>query len=492
MPKVEDNQSADELYEKISSRINTPEPEKVPFYKQPWLVTSFSAAAVLIVLIAAVTWLSNGTYNTANEGDNADSAESSSESAEVQKDQSEEKQFSSNDSNTESNEDSESKASGNGSSQDNASTFNSDSNDSESKSNTPESEHNTESNDNNAGINSTEENQSDRNRSSSEPSEGSEEGNIASQKNNKSEEDSSNEANLTSQDQEENRKKEIGGHHKKELSYVTFERAHNQFATVSLIGKGSNAVVPITIMAPPNWGTVNEVYNSVARSVKAEKWGFQEYAFKDVTFNLQRDQNKVTVNFPKDYNLPQGKKEEQNFVKALQEMFRPHNIDKIILQRNGASGITFKTLGEMKAISIQELSGRAYLMYQNGESKEGFLAPKDLEKQTLENALDVMKQGISSDLIRPVIPNDVKIDQITKRDKTLQLNFSDDTSFGENPVAMLDAILMTAKSFGFKEVKFTNTPKKEYGYGRYQLNNPIPVPDLINPQSFSFPPGTAP
>ncbi|KGX83614.1 GerMN domain-containing protein [Pontibacillus marinus] len=448
MPEVEDSQTPDELYNKISSRLNSAKPDKTPFYKQPWVVTTISAAAVLLFLITTMSWLFDGTYNTANDG--AESKDSSSE-ANMERFQEESESSASEGGDNSANGDS-------AGSQDQGKTFDSKADDG--------AQQNGDQNNKDANINSIA------------PSEGDE-----------SNSTESSEGNITS---EENKKQEIGGHSKLEQSYVFPKRPHDKFATIALMGTNSDVVIPITIIAPPNWGSVNEVYNSIARSVKADEWGIQEYAFKDVTFNLKKDQNLVEANFPKSYSLPQEEIKEQNLLYALKEMFRPHGIQKIQLQRDGNAGVNFPNMGVKKEIQIEALSGRAYMLYQNGENRPGFLAPVSIKDQTIANALNHMKKGLPAKNVKPVIPQNATFKSIKGQGETLQITLTNDSSFGDKPLAMIEAILLTAKSYGYKEVKFNNAPQQEYGYGAYNLNEAIQVPDLLNPKPFNFPPGTAP
>lgn len=435
MPKVEDQQTSDELYEKISSRMNAEETPKTPFYKQPWLVTSVSAAAVLIFAIITFSWLMDGTYNTADQN-----SESANDHTNMER------------------KIEEHKGNADGSAQEGeAGTF------SEGESSDEASE------EGQPGISSVPENNSSEDRlpDSSDNAEG-----------------GANDNSIT--------KQEIGGQMFIDESYVFFDRPHDKFATIALTGVNSSSLIPVTIIAPPNWGSVDEVYNSISRSVHAKDWGVQEYAFKDVTFHLEKDQNTVTANFPEGYQLPQGELEEQNFINALKEMFRPHEIKTINVQRNGERGLTFENMGELEEITIEPLNGRAYLMYKNGEQQPGFLSPVTLEEQTIETAFKVMQEGVSTDYLIPVIPEGVSFTSIEKQDNRLELTFNNGADLGGDPIKVIESILVTAKSFGFTEVKFHNAPKQKYGYGNYQMDKTIPVPDLINPKPFNYPPGTAP
>jgi len=448
MPEVEDRQTPDELYNNISSRLKSAEPDKTPFYKQPWVVSTLSAAAVLLFLITTMSWLFDGTYDTAE-----DSGESSSEEANMESFQEESESSTS--------EGGDSSANGDGaSSQDQGKAFDSKADEGAQK--------NGDVNNKDANINS-----------------------IAPSEEDKSNSTESSEGNIT-KEAEENKKKEIGGHHKLEQSYVFASRPHDKFATVAVMGSDSNVIIPITIIAPPNWGSVNEVYNSISRSIRADEWGLQEYAFKDVTFNLKKDQNLVVANFPQNYPLPEGESKEQNLIHALKEMFRPHGIQKIQLQREGNNGLNFSTIGVKKEIQIEALSGRAYMFYQNGENRPGFLIPVSIKEKTIANALNLMKKGVSAKNVKPVIPKSAKFESIKSQGDTLQITLTNDSNLGDKPMAMIEAILLTAKSYGFTEVKFNNAPKQKYGNGVYNLNEAIQVPDLLNPKPFSFPPGTAP
>ncbi|WP_156321307.1 hypothetical protein [Halolactibacillus sp. JCM 19043] len=68
-------------------------------------------------------------------------------------------------------------------------------------------------------------------------------------------------------------------------------------------------------------------------------------------------------------------------------------------------------------------------------------------------------------------------------DGEIRLTFDEHKLFGDNPetIDMIEAILMTAKSFDFGHVSISIKGLDSHQVGPYSLGEPLPLPVAINP-----------
>jgi hypothetical protein len=83
--------------------------------------------------------------------------------------------------------------------------------------------------------------------------------------------------------------------------------------------------------------------------------------------------------------------------------------------------------------------------------------------------------------IYPTIPEDIQF-RLTTLDDQLFITPDNDQVFQDEQRAliMIEAILMTAKSFGYEFVTFNHVSTIDQ-IGPYQFSEPIEVPEAVNP-----------
>ncbi|MFZ3577060.1 hypothetical protein [Virgibacillus sp. DJP39] len=123
-----------------------------------------------------------------------------------------------------------------------------------------------------------------------------------------------------------------------------------------------------------------------------------------------------------------------------------------------------------------------YNIYQSPINTKEFLLPVSLgQNSNFKDALEKMKKTNDRPNVVPAIPDNVSFSLTQLEDNVIQLELTSNAEFIDNAQykKMIQAILMSAKSFGYDAVKFTNTTINQIG--PYQLNNPINVPLAVNP-----------
>lgn len=221
----------------------------------------------------------------------------------------------------------------------------------------------------------------------------------------------------------------------------------------------------------------NQYYDEFDNYLDEENWGIAEYMFDDVTFQLYESNQHVQIDLPADFSLAeQGSAGASLFEDLLAAMFLPNQIDLVKFSES----VNMGQIGMVEELSLHPTKS-IYKYYQAEESDKGFLVQVPIDDQMdFETALTEMKRDEKAYHVTGTIPESAEI-SVQKNDSQLLFDFADsemqDTD--EKLTTMIDAILMTAKNFGYKEVTFTNAPHNHIG--PYDLSAPIKVPEGANP-----------
>lgn len=236
----------------------------------------------------------------------------------------------------------------------------------------------------------------------------------------------------------------------------------------------------------------NKEFSSMEESMSQDSAGIQESQLKradeNVTNQLILQQtgsdenvlygevtNKITNTvIPVSYLLPQektnarDKKQILRFEDKLSQIFNPNKYQTEVFED--------KTRGSIA--SVEKVS---YKLYKNDDIKKEFLIPVKVEGViSFEDALRVMKEnGIEKSIIS-TIPANITF-TVSESDDIVKLTIRDnEENINKNQYQiMIEAILMTAKSYGYHAVKFNNIELVQIG--PYYLAEPVRVPIAVNP-----------
>ncbi|MDQ0219028.1 hypothetical protein ELQ35_09885 [Peribacillus cavernae] len=134
-------------------------------------------------------------------------------------------------------------------------------------------------------------------------------------------------------------------------------------------------------------------------------------------------------------------------------------------------------------VGINHGARKAYFIYQTNESSRKMLVSSHSEFPTIDKALEEMIKGSGDPSISPSIPKELKWDRVEEQDKKVILELSEGTKISdtEEYLTALEAILLTAKDFGFDYVKFSNANIDALGPYNLQEDVPVPIaPNKIN------------
>ncbi|WP_099158396.1 hypothetical protein [Virgibacillus ndiopensis] len=244
-------------------------------------------------------------------------------------------------------------------------------------------------------------------------------------------------------------------------------------------------MIPVTFVIPKT-EELESYYNKVETYLKAEEWGVSGYLFKDATFKFDYTNNHVIMNLPKGFSLNHGSANATIFEDTLSAMFRHLGFKKVVFETDNNQAVDLGQIGNISELPIKPAQKSSYKLYQASDDKRKFLIPIPLKEQTeIEAALNGMKQNEETFSIFQTIPNKIGFNVDESSGDQLSITFAEDNSLKETSITlqekntMIEAILMTAKSYGYNSVKFNNTGIDQIGI--YNLTEAIKVPLAVNP-----------
>jgi hypothetical protein len=203
------------------------------------------------------------------------------------------------------------------------------------------------------------------------------------------------------------------------------------------------------------------------------------YMFANAEFTFKQSESEVALALPDDFSIEGSTAAKNIFEHILTAMFSPYGTEIVTLHTNDGKPAVLEPFDVIGELSLPDMIPASYKLYEPDDSKMLIPIPND-EQTGIEEAIQKMKEDEKEFHIYRTIPDDI---QFTIEKENTHLNFilTDDTDFKEDrrSVDMIEAVLMTAKSYGYEQVKFDNTDIEHLG--PYNLTEPVPVPEAVNP-----------
>lgn len=262
------------------------------------------------------------------------------------------------------------------------------------------------------------------------------------------------------------------------ISRVVKENEAEHHAIAAFGDLQGQYVVPITFSVAQQVNSIDQLYNSL-NAFEEEVWSVRKYQFSSVSFDINEEEGIVVVNFPVDYDFPESSTQENIFIMSLKEMFNPLDVTTIKLATDGEPGVNLGNNAGLKEIDI---SGKfLYKLYTPPNGPKLFISIPITQGLTVEEALNELKVDEPAFTVEGTIPKAVDIKDVKRDGELLKVNFNvTNTIEGDQQlITMIESILMTAKQFGFTQIKFNNLPDPVVG--DYDVTKPISVPYSVNP-----------
>lgn len=268
---------------------------------------------------------------------------------------------------------------------------------------------------------------------------------------------------------------------------LIYYKDENQFPTftIAVADRQNMYPIPLTLVSSSSTGDPNDYYNRINNFVNEDDFGVTTFPFEDIQFEFSSNQDQLYMTVEDDYQFPQGSSQAAMFQSMLNLMFTDYSIDHIILQTNSTSGIDLGPIGFKEVFELEPVEHQAYKLYQHKEGERLLIPVERSDGNRIANFNEALKEMQISEPafdISNSIPEEAQYQLEHINESTVSIAFSEYESFGNNKLTneMIQAILVTAKSFGYTAVEL-NIPGIDGQIGQFNINSKLSVPDGINP-----------
>jgi Sporulation and spore germination len=268
---------------------------------------------------------------------------------------------------------------------------------------------------------------------------------------------------------------------------VTKEALNDQdVAVLGLPDQQSQIVIPISVPVPKH-ESVKRQLETAKTQIDEQKWGVSKRLLNGVTMVPSRESKRVWLVYVSKQHpvFLEGRVSESLFLSSIEETIRWMGGKKIRFFTENKEGMKLSHAGYIKSMEIPKKK-RAYYLYQLSSSHPVYLVPSSQHFPTFLKALRQMQKDISASL-RSTIPHGVKIEKVDVQHDHVVVQFTEDSKLDVSPSVcwMVEAILLTAKEFGFRSVTFMGGNVKQIG--PYIFGKKIDVPVGPNPTQAVLP-----
>lgn len=263
--------------------------------------------------------------------------------------------------------------------------------------------------------------------------------------------------------------------------YILHKYDRNDFITFGAFPDDQvQYIIPVTF----NIANGAQLNNSNMQSYYEESWGNNTDFLDGITFTIDENSKIVHAHLSEEFSLGEGSSKAGLFEDVLTYIYAPMGMEKVLFTTNDGDGIDLGPIGTIDEFVLKPLGKALFKMYHPPADDQKFLVPIRQDSNSLiSEALNQMKQDEDTFHITGTVPTDIDFD-VEEQDKQLIITFSDQTELEESQdvMTMIEAILITAKTYGFESVLFNGSLDQ---IGHYDLTSPIDVPVAVNPINIS-------
>jgi hypothetical protein len=248
--------------------------------------------------------------------------------------------------------------------------------------------------------------------------------------------------------------------------------------TYSIPDQNAQILVPVSIIVPKDGKSWLDHYIEYQAHLTEEQWGLSEYYPLNATLTMV-DEKTLNVDVNEGHSYMAGSTSEGQFLGTMQGLLQNYNLDKITFSTNGKPGIEGGNTGRLETLPKENLK-RSYFVFQPNNQNAPFIVPGIETFTDIQSALSSMKVGNEGYGLQPSLPADFNFEIDSSSEDVLMIRMADGYPFTEEAknIHAIEAILLTAKEFGYKAVKFDNTSVIQIG--SFNLQNEIKVPVAPN------------
>src|SRR5690625_3252248 len=225
---------------------------------------------------------------------------------------------------------------------------------------------------------------------------------------------------------------------------------HSTIIHRAIVEEQFQYVIPISFITTEEIDLTTK-FNDLNKYFKPEEWGVRDNMFKDVIFDIDIEEQIVVVELPKDFSLGEGSAKAHAFSEMLLSMFQPYGIKTIEFNPYQGEKVDLGKFGDLSRLDVTDPVPSNYKLFRHPEADRSFLVPIKQMNISITEALTDMKADEDLGHVYQTIPNDVDF-SVSSIEQELIIQFSDHAKLSNEQefITMVEAILMTAKSFGYE------------------------------------------
>lgn len=246
-------------------------------------------------------------------------------------------------------------------------------------------------------------------------------------------------------------------------NYVTYYVPNNELT----------AIVPVTVLATES-NHFNEL--NIVNSKIDEDLALNSEIFNYVKFIGNDGMNPIVEIDDHSFNQISGSTLEMMLIHSIVNFFNDFNIEEIIVQNKEGNPVQLSHIGEIN--NIKQDTQYYYRLFKPNDSEQ-YYAMEDASHLSFLSAIDMMRQSDSNLDLYQSISDNINLSFLEeKQHVTVQLESIGET---EEVLTAIEALILTAKSFGYKQIFFENLDGQ---YGPYDFSKPINLNSkfYVNPQ----------
>ncbi|GEM04479.1 hypothetical protein HMI01_14670 [Halolactibacillus miurensis] len=258
----------------------------------------------------------------------------------------------------------------------------------------------------------------------------------------------------------------------------------NEQSKIPVVAMDASVMYPVPLTIIDQQAEPLTFYNEQLSSFDFNQLGLTAETFNFGTFS--QENQAITLSIDAEASDIGSSTQATVFEQTLRYMFQD-TYETVFIENTGGQPIELGPFGEINRIDFKDVEKLSY-KYVYTSSGHKFMIPIEATLNgetfiTIDEALVDMQEPIPEFNIEPAIPEGVTYTLDLSNDGEIRLTFDEHKLFGDNPetIDMIEAILMTAKSFDFGHVSISIKGLDSHQVGPYSLGEPLPLPVAINP-----------
>ncbi|WP_042346293.1 GerMN domain-containing protein [Bacillus massiliigorillae] len=251
------------------------------------------------------------------------------------------------------------------------------------------------------------------------------------------------------------------------------------YVTVGASSLNYHSIVPVTLKVDEGITNPVEAIKEAETMINGDMHGLQ---VSGVNWNANAASGDQAVNIT--FSINPKEVIDVAVFESLKETYRYQNVNKLYFYTNDNKGVTFSHVGLVEETDIDSTPQRAIYLLQSDEKSSQLFIPSTNEYKDISEALEVMKSEGNSTSMKASIPATVQFESLVGKGNRLFVTFSANTKLKDNEqyVKAIQAILLTAREFGYKTIQFQNSNINTIGTMKLNEVMEVPIaPNVINP-----------